>query len=106
MARFFGFAILGLVLLLPAGETVQGQEATLAESYGRGVQAYFNGEYEKSVELLSQAISRNLPIHDVIFSVDWHMPSWTNRRRQLPISKTGVTWKRLTWEETILSPKP
>ena len=61
MARFFGFAILGLVLLLPAGETVQGQDATLAESYGRGVQAYFNGEYEKSVELLSQAISLESP---------------------------------------------
>ena len=61
MARFFGFAILGLVLLLPAGETVQGQDATLAESYGRGVQAYFNGEYEKSVELLSQAISLKSP---------------------------------------------
>jgi hypothetical protein len=61
MARFFGIAILGLVLLFPAGETVQGQDATLAEYYGRGVQAYFNGEYEESVELLSKAISLESP---------------------------------------------
>ena len=61
MARFFGVAILGLVLLVPAGESVQGQDATLAEYYGRGVQAYFNGEFDKSVELLSKAISLKSP---------------------------------------------
>ena len=61
MAKFFGIAILGLVLLGPAGESVQGEQVTLAQVYGGGVQAYFNGEYEKAHALLSQAISLKTP---------------------------------------------
>ena len=61
MAKFFGIAILGLVLLGPTGESVQGEEITLAQVYGGGVQAYFNGEYEKAHALLSQAISLKTP---------------------------------------------
>jgi hypothetical protein len=61
MARFFCIAILGLVLLGPTGESVQGEDITLAQAYGRGVQAYFNGEYERAHALLSQAIALETP---------------------------------------------
>ena len=61
MAKYFGIAILGLALMGPGADSVQGQDNTLAEVYSRGVQAYFNGEHEKSHQFLTQAISLNSP---------------------------------------------
>jgi len=61
MAKYFGIAILGLALMGPGTDSVRGQGNTLAEVYSRGVQAYFNGEHEKSHQFLTQAISLNSP---------------------------------------------
>ena len=61
MAKYFSIAILGLALMGPGADSVRGQDNTLAEVYSRGVQAYFNGEHEKSHQFLTQAINLNSP---------------------------------------------
>jgi hypothetical protein len=61
MAKYFSIAILGLALMGPGADSVRGQDNTLAEIYSRGVQAYFNGEHEKSHQFLTQAINLNSP---------------------------------------------
>ncbi len=58
MARHLGLTILGLVLLVPASTSLQAQEETLTAVYSKGVQAYFNGEFEQAQQKLSHAIEQ------------------------------------------------
>ncbi len=47
-----------LVLTLLVGTHVMGQDERAAELYGRGLHAYFNGDYDSAVRLLSASIEK------------------------------------------------
>jgi hypothetical protein len=48
-----------LVLIGLVGQHVAGQDEGAAELYGRGVHAYFAGDYELAVSLLSESLEKN-----------------------------------------------
>ncbi len=59
MIRHKSVGWMTLVLIGLVGQHVAGQDEGAAELYGRGVHAYFAGDYELAVSLLSESIEKN-----------------------------------------------
>jgi len=58
MARSIGLGLVGLILLGFGTTSVKAQETLLGELYGRGVHAYFAGEYVQAYDQLTTAIKQ------------------------------------------------